>query len=55
MGVSAAKLQVAGLEPESIVDGPGIRLAVFVQGCPHKCPAAITPRPTPLRGARKWR
>lgn len=29
---------MAGLENDSIVDGIGIRLAVFVQGCPHHCP-----------------
>ena len=30
-------LRLAGVVRESIVDGPGIRMAVFVQGCPHHC------------------
>ena len=30
-------IRIAGVVRESIVDGPGLRLAVFCQGCPHGC------------------
>ncbi len=37
------ELRVAGVERESIVDGPGIRYVLFVQGCPHHCPGCHNP------------
>lgn len=38
-----AMLRLAGVIPESIVDGPGFRYVVFVQGCPHHCPGCHNP------------
>ncbi len=32
-----ASLQIAGIETESIVDGPGIRLVIYFSGCTHNC------------------
>ncbi len=37
-------LRISGIEPESIVDGPGFRYVVFVQGCPHGCPGCHNPQ-----------
>ncbi|NMA13632.1 MAG: 4Fe-4S cluster-binding domain-containing protein, partial [Clostridia bacterium] len=37
------KIRIAGVVPESVVDGPGIRFVVFTQGCPHHCPECHNP------------
>lgn len=40
---SEHSMRLAGVIRESIVDGPGIRLVVFAQGCPHHCPGCQNP------------
>ena len=36
-------LRISGIIQESIVDGPGIRMAVFAQGCERACPGCHNP------------
>jgi len=44
------KVRLAGVIKESIVDGPGIRLVVFAQGCVHNCSGCQNPDTHPLDG-----
>lgn len=43
-------ISLFGTEPDSIVDGPGLRYAVFVQGCSHGCPGCHNPESQPAEG-----
>ena len=45
-------IRIAGFENDSIVDGPGFRLAVFTQGCPHHCPGCHNPETHPFDAGR---
>ena len=35
---SELTIRIAGIVQDSIVDGQGIRMTIFTQGCPHHCP-----------------
>lgn len=36
-------MKLCGIEMDSVVDGPGIRMTVFFQGCPHHCEGCHNP------------
>lgn len=43
-------LNLYGSVSDSIVDGPGLRYSVFVQGCTHNCPGCHNPESQPKTG-----
>lgn len=43
-------LRIAGWVQDSVVDGPGIRFALFAQGCPHRCAGCHNPQTHDFEG-----
>lgn len=46
------EIRIFGTVEDSIVDGPGLRYSVFVQGCPHHCPGCHNPESHDFAGGR---
>ena len=45
-------IRIAGTVDDSIVDGPGFRFVVFMQGCLHHCPGCHNPETHDFAGGR---
>ena len=50
----ADTIRLYGLVTDSIVDGPGFRTAIFVQGCPYHCEGCHNPDSQPFEGGTEW-
>ena len=46
-------MRIASYVQDSIVDGPGLRFTLFVQGCPHGCPGCHNPTTHDFHGGRE--
>lgn len=46
-------MRIASTVHDSIVDGHGLRYAVFTQGCPHRCPGCHNPETHDPAGGRE--
>lgn len=47
-------MRLHSIEIESIVDGPGIRAALFFQGCKHQCPECHNPETWSFKGGKQY-
>ena len=50
---AAPVLRLFGVADDSIVDGPGIRFTIFVQGCSHRCAGCQNPQALDPAGGQK--
>jgi len=46
-------IRIAGIANDSIVDGPGLRIGIFIQGCKRRCEGCQNPESWPIDGGRE--
>lgn len=47
-------MRLSGIIDESIVDGPGIRMTIFFQGCTHNCYKCHNPETHSFTGGKEY-
>ena len=47
-------MRISGVTYESLVDGPGLRVVLFVQGCRHNCPHCHNPDSHDENGGKEY-
>lgn len=53
MKLDETYLNISGIVEDSIVDGPGLRMTIFTQGCLKDCPGCHNPQTHALDGGQK--
>ena len=54
MAETPSVIRLFGLVTDSIVDGPGFRVSIFTQGCPHHCECCHNPGSHDPKAGKEW-
>ena len=54
MAETPSVIRLFGLVTDSIVDGPGFRVSIFTQGCPHHCEGCHNPGSHDPAAGKEW-
>lgn len=48
------KIKVAGIQYETMIDGPGFRTTIYSQGCQHHCPGCHNPQTWDFNSGKEY-